>query len=80
MDWEYNHHVEYQGKTYHVWKAIHREGYTAWAITAQPETALVLSYVKPIGTAHYVDCLPWWANNGETASLNVSKYAWWNED
>jgi hypothetical protein len=53
MEWEYERHVEHEGKTYHVWSAQHREGYTAYQLTLQPDSKTGLDYVKPTGNAHF---------------------------
>jgi hypothetical protein len=59
LNWEYSHTVEFDKKTYHVWCAPHRDGYTAYAATLQP-TKKGVDYVKPIGSGHYT-LLPEWA-------------------
>lgn len=47
MEWEYDRHIEYEGKTYHLWSAPHREGFTAYAVTHQPPAGAKIDFVKP---------------------------------
>ena len=52
MNWEYEKHVEYRGKTYHLWSAIHREGYRAFTLTHHPADTMA-PFVKPQGSGHW---------------------------
>ena len=52
MNWEYEKHIEYMGKTYHLWSAIHREGYRAYTLTHQPSDPTI-PFVKPKGSGHW---------------------------
>lgn len=51
--WVYDHHVEFRGKTFHVWTCKHREGYDAYALTRQPPAGSRVDFVKPTGTGHF---------------------------
>jgi len=51
--WEYNSTHELDHKTHHLWECKHREGYTAYALTLQPDRDSGRPYVKPTGTGHY---------------------------
>lgn len=52
--WEYVTHAETDSRdTLHVWKCQHREGYTAWALTHQPDAGGHSNFVEPEGTGHF---------------------------
>lgn len=48
-EWEYDRHVEHEGKTYHLWQRQDREGFTVWNLTHQPSADSGLDFVKPGG-------------------------------
>lgn len=52
-EWEYDSTHEVGRITLHVWKCEHREGYTAYQTTRQPENGASVAFVKPTGTGHY---------------------------
>lgn len=52
-EWEYDSTHEKLGKTYHLWKCKHREGYTAYTLTHQPAERHK-DYVVPMGSGHWV--------------------------
>lgn len=54
--WEYVKSVNQDGNTFHLWKAKHTQGYTAYQVTRQPRDAdaYARGTVKPRGTDHYI--------------------------
>jgi hypothetical protein len=52
-DWVYEQTIEHQRKTWHLWECLHREGYTAYQLTPQPEREAGVDYVKPLGSSHF---------------------------
>lgn len=53
-DWEYDRTIERAGIPLHLWQCKHREGYTAYALTNQPDGTSV-GHALPSGTSHFVD-------------------------
>ena len=53
-EWEYDGHLEHDGRVYHVWCCQHHEGYAAYALTHQSKTG----FIKPQGTGHFVSLDP----------------------
>ena len=67
-DWEYEACLTSEpGKTYHLWSCQHKNDYIAWALTHQPAD-INLSYVKPMGSGHFVSL----EALGETTGIDVS--------
>lgn len=61
LKWEYDRHLEYGGKTYHLWTAkveakdsLCGEAYDAYHLTHQPPAGSKIDFVKPMDDHHYV--------------------------